>query len=98
MNKYGYSWTPRKHTVCNDGTTLSIQAGESLYCTPRGNYGEWTNVEVGFIMDSNGNQVTPPDSWKEYSDGEFPNDVYGYVPVALVEEFISIHGGRRNFV
>jgi hypothetical protein len=38
--------------------------------------------------------MTPPDTWQNYADGEFPSDVYGYVPVELVEAFIESHGGR----
>lgn len=79
----------RHHIVCNDGTTLSVQVGESLYCTPRDNEGPWTQVEVGFPS------VNPPESWAEYADGSFPCDVYGYVPVSLVEAFIAKHGGRK---
>ena len=81
---------PRYPIVCNDGTTLSVQVGSSLYCSPReSENGPWTHVEVGFPS------ITPPDTWKEYSDGAFPSDVYGYVPVELVEQFIAEHGGRK---
>jgi hypothetical protein len=56
----------------------------------------YTNVEVGFIQDPEGNVVTPPESWREYGDGTFPSDVYFYIPLTLVEEFIESHGGRQN--
>lgn len=91
-------WIRRHRTRCADGTTLSIQVGENLYCTPRDNSGDYTHVEVGFIQDSNGNSVTPPPEWQNYADGTFPSDVYAYVPVIVVENFISQHGGRVNFV
>ena len=83
---------PRNHIECNDGTTLSVQVGDGLYCTPRNNEGPWSLVEVGYPS------VTPPESWREYADGSFPSDVYGYVPVALVEEYIAAHGGRKLWV
>lgn len=51
-------------------------------------------MEVGFISDLNGNRITPPDSWREYADGAFPNDVYAYVPVQLINEFIQANGGK----
>ena len=85
---------PRPRIECQDGTTLSVQVGSSLYCTPRTNSGPWTHVEVGFL------DVAPPDTWKEYADdvsSETP-DVYGYVPVRLVEEYIAAHGGRKVWV
>ena len=34
--------------VCKDGTTLSVQASEFHYCTPRDNKGPYTHVEIGF--------------------------------------------------
>ena len=40
---------PLPPVVCNDGTVLSVQAGEFLYCTPRNNDGPWTHVEVMVI-------------------------------------------------
>jgi len=81
--------------VCKDGTSLSVQASRTHYCTPRDDDGPYIAVEVGFILDADENAVTPPDEWREHSDGSsFPNDVYGYVPVELVESFIESHGGR----
>lgn len=88
-----FGYMPRNRIICNDGTTLSVQVGENLYCIPRNNEGPWTHVEVGFPS------VTPPESWAEYADGSFPSsDVYAYVPVALVEEYIAAHGGRKIWV
>lgn len=81
--------TPRPRVVCKDGVSLSIQASETAYCTPRGNQGPYTEMEVGFV---HGAKV--PDTWLEYSDdGEITSDVFGYVPVKLIQEFIDIHGG-----
>ena len=82
-----------KRIKCGDGHSLSVQANSSAYCTPRDDSGTWTHYEVGFIYDANGNQVSPPDSWKEYADGEFPSDVYGYVPAELIVKFIVEHAG-----
>ena len=79
--------------ICKDGTKLSIQASMFHYCSPRNDTGPYLKVEVGFITDKNGEPVTPPKTWKEYADGEFPNDVYGYVPTDMVEKFIKSHGG-----
>jgi hypothetical protein len=56
-------------------------------------WSHYVSVEVGFIEDSNGAVVIPPDEWREHA-GEFPSDVYGYVPVEMVEAFIAAHGGE----
>jgi hypothetical protein len=84
----------KKHE-CKDGATLSIQASKYHYCTPRDNEGPYSTIEVGFIIDKDGEQITPPESWKVHADGEFPSDVYGYVPVELVQEFCDSHGGLK---
>ncbi len=72
---------------CKDGTTLSVQASQSHYSTPRQDKGPYTHVEVGFPS------VTPPASWKPYADGDYPSDVYGWVPLEAVAAFIESHGG-----
>ena len=91
-----FGYIPRPRIVCKDGTSLSVQVGESLYCIPRNSEGPWTHVEVGFIRDEQENSLNAPESWKEYADtGELDSDVFGYVPFELVEEFIAAHGGRK---
>lgn len=83
--------------ICADGVSLSVQANEYAYCSPRINglnkWNEYVSVEVGFITDSNNNPFTPPDEWRQYSDGSFPSDVYGYISTEMVEDFIKSHGG-----
>lgn len=87
----------RNRTVCNDGVSLSIQASKYHYCSPReDDAAPWYQVEVGYIRDINDKPLTPPDSWQEYADGDFPSSVYGYVPVELVAEFIKLHGGVKT--
>lgn len=80
---------PVPHLTCADGVTLSIQASEGHYCTPRVNSGPYTAVEVGFPS------VRPSEAMMEYcEDGENPtNTVYGYVPMGVVIDFILEHGG-----
>ena len=113
--------------ICADGENLSVQASRTHYCVPRTDQGPYTEVEVGFPS------VSPPDTWAEYFDGDFPEphglpyriatavirkllsiipgapdlfpeaddptgSVYGYVPVALVREFIEAHGGEVHTV
>ena len=81
-----------KKVICADGFTVSVQANEGAYCTPRQDSAEqYTEVELGFpsareelIMD-----------WMEvYTDDPDPTDsVYPYVPVSVVTNVIAKHGG-----
>jgi hypothetical protein len=80
-------------TFCNDGVSLSVQSSRGHYCEPRNDEGPYTAVEVGFIKNADGVQFCPPDSWKDYAELGFPSDVYAYVPVELVEDFTTKHGG-----
>lgn len=84
-----------KHITLKDGTSLSVQASAGHYCSPRENHGPWHKVEVGYPS------VDPGIKWREYFDGDWDEDdhtdsVYGYVPIELVVEFISIHGGIKK--
>jgi hypothetical protein len=67
---------------CKDGTTLSVQASTNHYCTPRENFGPYTEVEVWCVR---GAGVTEFD----YSD----DDPSTYVPIEQVVQFIDNHGG-----
>lgn len=67
---------------CADGTTMSVQASRSHYCSPRENSGPYTEVEVW-----NCGEVP---AWAEYGDGEDP---YAYLPIELVVEEIDRRGG-----
>ena len=79
-------------TVCADGFSISVQAGEFLYSTPRENRGPWANVECGFPSE----RPEPWSDWVTYcEDADRPTDtVYGYVPVGMVEDLIALHGGE----
>lgn len=82
----------RDITECVDGTTLSVQASSSHYCTPRDNDGPYTHVEVWNIYAT----CAPyfPDNWSEkYGGGD--GEPFGYVPVEEVAAFISAHGGLK---
>ncbi len=85
--------------LLKNGTTLSVQASEFHYCTPRTDdlkhWKDYCTVEVGFITDSAGQRVVPTENlWRQYADDGFPSDVYGFVPVRLVKDFISLRGGE----
>jgi len=66
---------------CKDGTTVSIQASQYHYSTPREDYGPYTEVEVW--------RATAEVTEFEYSDDE-PS---AYVPIEQVVQFIDNHGG-----
>ena len=86
----------RQRIECVDGVSLSVQASAGHYCTPRNDKGPWTAVEVGFPLTKDKMDIAMPVAWQEYADG-VDSSVYGYVPVELVEKFISEHGGRKFF-
>jgi hypothetical protein len=83
-------------TSCKNGVRLSVQASRYHYCSPREDGGPYSSVEVGFIaLDSK--PYPAPESWLPYADNSGKgtlSDVFGYVPVELVEEFIAQNGGR----
>ena len=84
---------------CTNGISLSVQANQYTYCSPRidelPTWNDYDLVEVGFITDDNGEEIAPPESWRQYAGDGFPSDVYGYVPTSMVEKFIEDNGGTR---
>lgn len=78
--------------TAKNGVSLSVQASEDHYCSPRENKGPYYEVEVGFPS------IDPPDSWESYFDGcwdthDRKQSVYGYVPIDMVVDFINENGG-----
>jgi len=67
--------------TCTDGTVISVQAGEMLYCTPRSNIGPWTEVEVMMISDA------IPTHWDVDRDR-----LAGWVPIEDVAKEILLRG------
>jgi hypothetical protein len=81
-----------KRLECNDGFSMSVQAGESLYSSPRrDNAFHYDKVEVGFPS-------AKPLFFAEYAENteDYTETVYGYVPVELVEQEIAAHGGIKT--
>lgn len=75
--------------ILADGTSLSVQASEHSYSSPRDNKGPYTKVEVGFPSE------TPPEAWKDFAeDWDNPTGtIYGYIPLTMVMLHIGAHGG-----
>ena len=83
-----------KRIHCRDGVSLSVQASQFAYCSPRDDEGPYTQLEVGFI-EKHGERFNPPESWKEFAkmgDIRF-SDVFAYVPSQNINDFIAAHGG-----
>lgn len=82
----------RPRLCCNDGYSISVQASEFHYCTPRINGAQdYESVELGFPSEED-------ELINEYSDGgfDYTETVYGYVPIEIVENLIEKHGGIRT--
>lgn len=79
-----------KQTVCADGFSVSIQASESHYCSPRSSFGPWYQVECGYPS------APMPTLGEWMEDGNPETDtstVWGYVPISKVAEVLAAHGG-----
>ena len=75
----------RSKITCADGFAVSVQASDYHYCTPRENYGPYTQVEVGFPSE-------PEAALDPYAES-FESAVFAYVPVEVVNKMIDRHGG-----
>tara|TARA_R110000824_G_scaffold266063_3_gene455047 strand:+ start:7463 stop:7813 length:351 start_codon:yes stop_codon:yes gene_type:complete len=83
----------RPPIVCKSGLSLSVQAGEGLYCEPRttfrpGATQSYTHVEIGFPNQ----KVEEFLEYADYIDDDDP-EIYAYVPVGVLEKVIESHGG-----
>ena len=77
-----------ERVVCEDGFTMSVQAGSMHYCTPRSSEGPYTAVEVGFPSQR-------VEALMPYAEtrAEPTKTVYERVPSRLVVIIIADHGG-----
>lgn len=77
--------------VCADGFSMSVQAGEGHYCSPRINdHPAYYAFEIGYPS-------APEPLLMEYAETpETPTDtVYGYVPTDVIDAVIAAHGGLK---
>ena len=75
--------------VCADGFTMSVQASEFSYCSPReNNAAKYNEVEVGFPS-------MPESLLSEFAEdpSNLTGTVYGWVPAQTVTNVIAKHGG-----
>jgi hypothetical protein len=86
-----FSGTVFPPIVCSDGFKFSAQARSGCYCEPREDKGPWTAVEVGYPSERE--ELLMP----YVEDESRPTDtVYGWVPVSVIREVITKHGGTND--
>lgn len=78
---------------CADGFTMSVQAREFSYCTPRRNAGPHTHMEGGFPSSPPLDPELLDMRENIYEDGDPCETVYPYVPREVFEREFELHGG-----
>ena len=76
------------HVVCKDGFKMSVQAGQTLYSTPKDVADDYEEAEVGYPS----TEETLLTTYAEDNDN-LCDTVYGYVPCSIIDEVIEKHGG-----
>ncbi len=81
------------HIVCEDGFSMSVQVGYSLYSKPKKVAKRYSEVEIGYPSE----HEPLLEEWAEtiFEDGsiDYTNTVYPYVPVKIVDKVLKRHGG-----
>ena len=83
------------HIVCEDGFTMSVQVGYSLYSTPKKIAKRYSAVEIGYPSE----HEPLIEKWAEFTpfdedeNPDYTDTVYPYVPVAVVDKVLKKHGG-----
>ena len=83
------------HIVCEDGFSMSVQVGYSLYSTPKKVAKRYSAVEIGYPSEyepliEEWAEFTPFD---EDEKPDYTDTVYPYVPVNVVDKVLKKHGG-----
>ena len=84
------------HIVCEDGFSMSVQVGFSLYSTPKKIAKRYSAVEIGFPSEpeeliKEWAEFTP--FGEEDEEPDYTDTVYPYVPVKVVDKVLKKHGG-----
>lgn len=87
-----------KRMTLNDGSSMSVQASDSAYSTPRQNRAKvYSKVEVGYPSRVFEEFLEYRDSPPATEEDPGPlKSVYGYVPVGTVNRAIANAGGVRG--
>lgn len=94
INAFRHNFKQIPQIVCQDGFTISVQASECHYTSPRRNFKDaimYDKMELGFPNKEESLIL-------EYAENpEKPTEtVYGYVPVEIINEVILKHGGLKR--
>lgn len=82
----------RPVTECADGFTISVQASEYHYCSPRiTGANQYEKVELGFP-----NMEEPLIADYAEDSDDLIHTVYRYVPIEVVNKLIEKHSGIVN--
>lgn len=78
----------RPRVKCADGYTVSVQAGNRWNSEPQLDTGWYSKVELGY-------PTAADEELRDYADEkrDLRKTVYGFVPVKLVDEVLTKHGG-----
>lgn len=78
--------------VCADGFSMSVQAQDYSYCTPRQAQGPHTHMEGGFPSSA---PLDPEllEMRENAYEGDPCETVYPYVPREVFEREFELHGG-----
>ena len=84
----------RDYVVCADGFTMSVQASENHYCSPRANGAEviYGRVEIGYPSEHEP-EFDEYVEKLEHATIDWTGSVYGWVPADIVALVIAKHGG-----
>ena len=84
------------HIICEDGFSMSVQVGYSLYSTPKKIAKRYSAVEIGYPSDHEPLIEDYAETFYK-DDGEdvtdYTDTVYPYVPVKIVDKVLKKHGG-----
>jgi hypothetical protein len=81
------------HIVCEDGFTMSVQVGYSLYSTPKKVAKRYSAVEIGFPSEHEPLIEEYAETFHQEDETDYTDTVYPYVPVAIVDKVLKKHGG-----
>lgn len=85
--KHGMNVT-RPRVKCEDGYSVSIQAGWGIYSIPREDADVYIAVELGYPSEADVELMC----YAENEDNP-TNTVYGFVPVSVIDKVLEKHGG-----
>ena len=74
--------------VCDDGFSMSVQGSTTHYCSPRESQDWYDSMEVGFPSEEE-----PLINQYAEDSNDYTGTVYRYVPIEIIQEVITKHGG-----